>query len=135
MANPIIYEFDPSVYPRKMWVAVTKDVEYLKNHFYFEDDVSGFENQFNAVVFSAVEVKTFNNGVFVLFSSKKHMTVETIAHESVHVTTMIFRDCAMKFSFENGLDEHFAYMVGWAANCMNKIKTGKVQKNNILEEK
>ena len=33
MKESTIYEFDPAIYPRKVWVAVTDDTESLKNYF------------------------------------------------------------------------------------------------------
>ena len=82
--------------------------------------------------FAVVDLDKSNNGVLVIFPSKKQMTVKTIAHESVHVATQIFSDCNMGFSFEAGMDEHFAYLVGWAADCMNNIRTGNVQNLKTL---
>lgn len=71
----------------------------------------------------------------VLFSSKRDMTVKNIAHESVHVTTEIFKDCNVGFSYDIGMDEHFAYLTGWAADCIHKVKTGNIQQDNILADK
>ncbi|HPC14132.1 MAG TPA: hypothetical protein PLN36_07180 [Bacteroidales bacterium] len=36
MKESTIYEFDPAIYPRKVWVAVTDDTESLKNYFSFD---------------------------------------------------------------------------------------------------
>ena len=132
MKESTIYEFDPAIYPRKVWVAVTDDTESLKNYFYFDADVNDFYRSFDAVVFPVYDLDKSNNGVLVIFPSKKQMTVKTIAHESVHVATQIFSDCNMGFSFEAGMDEHFAYLVGWAADCMNNIRTGNVQNLKTL---
>ncbi len=132
MKESTIYEFDPAIYPRKVWVAVTDDTESLKNFFYFDNDVNDFYRSFDAVVFPVYDLDKSNNGVLVIFASKKQMTVKTIAHESVHVATQIFSDCNMGFSFEAGMDEHFAYLVGWAADCMNNIRTGNVQNLKTL---
>jgi len=84
MKESTIYEFDPAIYPRKVWVAVTDDTESLKNYFSFDADVNEFYRSFDAVVFPVYDLDKSNNGVLVIFPSKKQMTVKTIAHESVH---------------------------------------------------
>lgn len=132
MKESTIYEFDPAIYPRKVWVAVTDDTESLKNYFYFNEDINESYRNSDAVVFPVHDLFTSNNGVLVLFSSKKNMNVKTIAHEAAHVAVQIFNDCNIGFSYEVGMDEHFAYLVGWAADCMNNIRTGNVQNLKTL---
>ena len=53
------------------------------------------------------------------------MLVSDVAHESVHVASCIFDDCNMTFGFSDGKDEHFAYLVGFAADCINQVRTNK----------
>ncbi|MEG1838961.1 MAG: hypothetical protein RR220_06700 [Bacteroidaceae bacterium] len=51
--------------------------------------------------------------------------INTIVHESVHIASCIFDDCSMTMGFSDGRDEHFAYLVGWAADCINQVRTNK----------
>ena len=53
------------------------------------------------------------------------MDVETISHESVHVASCIFNDCGLRMGFADQQDEHFAYLVGWVAKCIDKVKKDK----------
>ena len=52
--------------------------------------------------------------------------IDIIAHESVHVTNSIFQDTHIDFNYEN--DEHYAYMVGWVAKCIEEAFDLKLTK-------
>ena len=122
-----MHEFDPIIYPRKLWVVVTESEEFIHDNFDIEYDIEGFSNKFDAIVFPA-QIKEGNYlGVIVAFRSKSEMSVKNIAHESVHISSVIFNDCNMTMGFDGGKDEHFAYLTGWAADCINSIKNGRLK--------
>lgn len=63
-------------------------------------------------------------GVLVWLCSKD-ISVNDVAHEAVHVASCIFDDCNMTIGFDGGRDEHFAYLAGFAADCINQVRTNK----------
>ena len=120
MSTPIqIHQFENAIYPRKLWVAVCDNEEAVNKRFGVD-----FENsdRWQAYVFSCTDSESGNLGVCCIFRRKKYLTVKNIAHEAVHVASNIFNDCNMTMGFDNGKDEHFAYLVGWVADCINQLK-------------
>lgn len=121
-----IYEFDPVIYPRKLWVIVTDKDNELEELFDMECDITGFANKNEAIVFPCSLKENGKKGVAVVFQKKKYMTIKNMAHESVHIASVIFLECGIDMGFTDGLDEHYAYLIGWAASCCEKVKKGKV---------
>ncbi|WP_052517122.1 hypothetical protein [Bacteroides reticulotermitis] len=113
-----IHEFNPVVYPRKLWVVITDSEVFLNDNFETECDIDDFSYKYGAIVFPASLKETNDLGAVVVFPSKKEMTVKNIAHESVHIASVIFNDCNMTMGFDGGKDEHFAYLAGWAATAL-----------------
>lgn len=121
-----ICEFNPVIYPYKLWVVIGgapseipdsflgydgKDIENIK------DDTSNLE----AFTMPVMDKEKNSYGVVIYFVSKKVMTCCAIAHESSH---------AAKFLFEHiGADmkehEPFEYVVGWIADCCEKSRKNK----------
>lgn len=61
-------------------------------------------------------------GVLVAFQDED-VSVKTIAHESVHVADAMFDWCGI---YSQGFDESneaYAYLVGWAAECIDDYLT------------
>ena len=120
-----IHKFDPIIYPRKVWVLVTRSGGYLDEIFEHDCDLENFSDNATAIVFPCILKETREFGVAVVFTYKKYMDVETISHESVHVASCIFNDCGLRMGFADQQDEHFAYLVGWVAKCIDKVKKDK----------
>lgn len=126
MKNKVtIHQFDPIIYPRKLWVVFTDNSEILKKHFDTECEYEEAMEKCEAFVFSCSHKESYKLGVCIVFLKHKYVNIKNIAHESVHIASQIFADCNMTMGFDNGNDEHFAYLVGWAADCINQVKTGK----------
>ena len=85
-----IHEFDPVIYPRKLWVAVSTDTL---------------------------------SDILVRYESKNAITIANIAHESSHIAMNIFDYIGAKVDLAN--QETFSYLVGWIADCINQVRTGK----------
>lgn len=62
-------------------------------------------------------------GILVRFESKNAITIANIAHESSHIAMNIFDYIGAKVDLAN--QETFSYLVGWVANCINQVRTGK----------
>jgi hypothetical protein len=126
MGNRKVYQFDQPIYPYKLWVVITDVFSIIKDEF-VEDDLSemvfvGEEGKYEAMS-CAVRAKEFPNkyGSVVLFYSRKFMTVKNIAHESVHAGKQFFKHIGADIRD----DEPFEYIVGWIAECIEKVKLNK----------
>ena len=127
-----IYEFDPVIYPFRLWVAVNPSPDEIKEKFYgFTTDNERVEIQddlndcFKIATTTIVSDKKSGwVGCFVSIWKPKQMDVKTIAHEASHVADFISEQFGITMdSFENG--EAKAYLVGWAADCIEKVKKGR----------
>lgn len=115
-----IAEFDPLIYPRKMWVVVGRG-RYEERF----DGVSPWDEDSYAIVDGVRDRERNKGGLLVRFASVEDITFENVAHEAFHVAAEIYRYCGIKAELENS--EHMAYLIGWAANCMGSIKDAFVQ--------
>ena len=112
-----IHEFDPVIYPRKLWVAVSTYT--FSDRF---EGVSEWDDTADAIV-DCVRDKLRNlGGILVRFESK-NATIANIAHESSHIAMNIFDYIGAKVDLAN--QETFSYLVGWVADCINQVRTGK----------
>lgn len=129
-----IHCFVNHIYPRKLYVVITDSAFFLNQHFTnreCEEQISqeDFDNN-KAITFRCASKINGDYGVCVAFRKKIYMTVREMAHEALHVATSIHKDFGMSMGFNLGEDETCAYITGWAADCMNRVKT-----NNFDYEK
>ena len=124
--NTIIYEFDPVIYPYKVWVIVTKKTDIITDKFltYDGDEIREFDkmcNKLSAYVFPVLTKDKTQYGVLIVFYSKACMTYEIVAHESSHAAKYLFNH------INADMTEHepFEYVVGWIARCIGNIKLNK----------
>lgn len=113
-----VHEFNPQIYPRKVWVAVSKD-KFAERF----DGVSEWDETCDAIV-DCVHDKLRNlGGVLVRFGSVEDMTVANISHESTHIAMEIFDYIGANVDLHN--QEPFSYLVGWVADCIEQVRTGQ----------
>lgn len=123
-----IHEFDLKIYPRRLWVTYSCHASVL-NDIFPEGDQSGepFKDNMgsaNAVTTHCRRMKPdVKGGVLIRFASKGEMTMNEIAHESVHAAAEVFDYIDANFASNN--QEPFAYLVGYIADCCWQVKTGK----------
>lgn len=121
-----IHEYDPVIYPRKVWIIKGKgcggDInEYFCDANYKPLIIDGFNGVY-ACVWGIVRYKpTDKLGVLIWLISD--VGVESCAHEAVHAVNKIFTECDIDYAQEH--DEHFAYFVGKIADWMYQVWTGK----------
>lgn len=126
MKQPKIHEFDPVIYPYKLWVIIAPHPDIIEEKF---DEYTGGRIVFvpgdvdrsDAFVMPVSRKENPKFGVIVFFRSKKSMSYNIVAHESSH---------AAKYLFDHiGADvkehEPFEYVVGWIAECIEKVKRNK----------
>lgn len=119
-----IYEFDPQIYPQKLWVSVGATKEDLADF----EDINEMSNVSIATTTPICRLKPKKlGGVLIRFRNKHDMTAENITHESVHAAMCILDYCDVAFHADN--QEPIAYMAGWVAKCVEKVKQGKVNNN------
>lgn len=127
-----------NLYACKLFIVKYEDIEdtsYIGNNFIFHKgndlvDGSRFDDilkedkeSAHAAVYS---VRRKKDGILgVLLVIYEDITTEHVAHEAVHIA-----DYFCEFSgittqdFSEG-NEHYAYLVGWAAGCIAKVLTDK----------
>lgn len=116
-----IFEFNPLIYPRRIWIGYNVKGKTLKTYFGVDiDNMDGFD----ASVYHDLRREANKKlGVFVRFESKKAMTTSNIAHESVHAALDILDELG---SFASNVNqEPFAYLVGYIAKCCDAVKRSK----------
>ena len=119
-----IYEFDPHIYPRKLWVSVGASTEEFQERF-GKEDIKDFDESYYAETMAVQQKEPLLGGVLVRFQDLKVMTTENIAHEAVHASIEIFDYCDCRIDVDN--QEPFAYLVGWIAKCCDEVK------NNLMK--
>lgn len=123
-----IHEFYPTIYPRLIWVSKYVNEKDINNLFAKRDGSEiylGIEkgNEPKATTLNVWNKETGKYGVLVCIHSR--INVEDVAHEAVHVASFIFNDCGVSMGFGDGEDEHLAYLVGFAADCINQVRINK----------
>lgn len=120
----VFHEFDPVIYPLKLWVVMTNSVEIINERFssYPKGEIEMDFRKFDAGVILAVKKEDKNIGILMVFENAKHFTIETIAHETSHAVREIWKH--LKEDYYG--DEATAYLSGWIADCCWKVKTGKL---------
>ena len=132
----MIHKFDTCIYPRNVWVAVTPKESEITDKFL---EASGrelslddlYEFNFEACAFRVRDKETKELGCVIWFPRKSSMTVKIIAHESVHCALDIFEDVGAIITPNN--QEPFAYLVGFCAECCQKVKTNSVFPDNNIQ--
>lgn len=132
MKKVTIHEFHPSIYPRRIWVVKGCNKKIIKDKFSERDgeeivlkNEEGYESA--CTVFPYVKLK--ENGKYgYLVCIQSRLSAGDVAHESVHVATEIFREIGAIHTPDN--QEPFAYLVGWIADCIQQVITGKFNESN-----
>lgn len=123
-----IHQFNPTIYPRKLWVMKGGSVDDISDAFTEPDGeeirLMACSAELYAMTLKVCHRETGFLGVLVWLCSKD-ISVKDVAHEAVHVASCIFEDCGMRMGFADGRDEHFAYLVGFASDCINQVRTNK----------
>ena len=119
-----IHEFNPAIYPFKLWVVVSKDLKAINESF---TTLGGNEVYFDVPVGTDAWVGHIPlkydglNGILMVFKNKKEITVSNITHETNHALKVIWD----YLGEETIGDEANAYLAGWIAECIWKVKLNK----------
>jgi len=120
-----VYEFDPVIYPVKIWVSITCYLRPISEQFVGYPDFTPlnpiFEEKMERFAQMVVEKETGVFGVLLVFRSKKVMTAGKIAHEATHAARKIWDH----ISEENTGTEADAYLVEWITKCADDVRKNK----------
>lgn len=119
-----IFEFDPQIYPRKLWVSVGASTEELQEKF-GKDDIKDFDENYYAETMAVRQKETLLGGILIRFGDLKAMTTGIITHEASHAAIEIFDYCDCRIDVDN--QEPFSYLIGWIARCCDEVK------NNLMK--
>ena len=124
-----IDEYSPNIYPRKLWVVC--EVKGIKDAFAILDnntlsteviayDLEDIAEKSIAIT-TAVRYRADDSlGVLVILPEPNSITVEAIAHESVHVADYFSNQLNLVGQDYSEGNEAYAYLVGWSAGCISK---------------
>ena len=115
----IIKQFDPQIYPRKLWVVIEPDMGKLMSRF------GGLEkDELEDETWDAMTAHVYNKnknigGLMVIFKNSECLTSSNITHESIHVAMDILDYVGVKIDYDN--QEPLAYLAGWVTECVYKV--------------
>ena len=118
-----IHEFDPVIYPCKLWVAITTECRTLSERFEWKYDGTAIDIDFENTdaITGLVRCKEDNRiGVLIVFENRKACTISNIAHEASHAVDDIWQRIGEK----NVGHEANAYLIGWVAKCIEEVRKG-----------
>ena len=121
-----IYQFDPMIYPRFLWVVTGGDYSDIKKWFQASDGEEIEESDVNHLGGLTVSVIFRQNqcfGILIWFPDIRLTKANWITHESVHGTLEFFDQLGLRVDYQN--QEPMAYLAGWFAECIEFVKTGK----------
>ena len=122
----IIHEFDPIIYPFKLWISIANDTEYIKSKFLYYPQMKelNFKSkvEFNASVDTVMNRETNMIGFLICFNNFKACTTGIIAHEATHVSDRAWKHIGER----KKASEANAYLVEWIVNCCEKVKLNKI---------
>lgn len=82
------FEYDPVIYPRKIWVHIGTDFKELAPKVF--DDIEFGDKEYYGVVYGEVARKTDGMlGILASFPYVKDMTMKVCSHEASHICDAI----------------------------------------------
>jgi len=119
-----IHQFDPIIYPVKLWIVTHPILDEIKKNFVEHDEAPlsiGAKSSGVAQTYSKIVINNNTNkyGILIVLYSK--ISVGQIAHEATHAARVVW-DWLGEYS--TGIEAD-AYLVGWVADCIDQVKTNK----------
>ena len=119
-----IFEFNPEIFPLKLFVVFTDSNDFLKENFRTSDGerfnfrINEIGNDANTFYY-VKRTGSDENGIMLQFFTYEP-PMDYIAHESYHFARRLLEYCN-----DEGSNETYALLVGWAAKCVdNAMKQG-----------
>ena len=121
------YEFNPVLYPISLMVAWGRDGKWSSDDF---DEISLGDNA--ATTYFVKHKPTDRMCVLIRFYDKRAMSdYGLVSHESFHASIFIldYLGSALNPKYQ----EHAAYLAGWVANCINRVRKGDLEPRKLQE--
>ncbi|MEG0560844.1 MAG: hypothetical protein RR513_10075, partial [Muribaculaceae bacterium] len=118
----MIYEFNPQIYPRKIWIYIGEDEEKVKNYF-IEDGSIKLSKRYYAITCNVRKKGTNMLGYLIWFHKKSEVTPSISAHEATHAALHIIDDIGGDVDLKN--QEYISYLIDWIVECIYKVKNIK----------
>lgn len=123
-----IHQFDPIIYPYKLWIIVDKTPNIISSNFkeYSGEDIMFIDSKTNMFQAFTMPVRKIDKvssdyGVVLFFRSRNSITYELASHEASHAAKYLFKHIGADITEH----EPFEYVIGWIANCIYQVKTNK----------
>ena len=113
------FEYDPVIYPRKLWVHIGDDFKELAPKAFCNIVVDENKDYYGVEYGEVIRKSDDKYGILVSFPKRKDMTMDICVHEASHVCD----DLEKATGLEHG-GESSAYLIGWIASCINKALLG-----------
>lgn len=138
MKSGKIHEFNPEVYPFRLWVGVNVQAQEIKDKFFAWNvgddtvcDITDLDLSGNTIAATTYPVCCKEDnwiGAFVHIRRKDKCSVGVIAHEASHVCDLLSDRLGLVGEVDNLFShgEARAYFIEWIANRINEVKTGKI---------
>lgn len=129
MERIIIRQFDPVIYPFKLWITITNNLKDLKNLFVDNkgERLKGNLNDCKARTCNVCLKENINSkGILIIFTDKEYLTAKIIAHEAYHCSVSMWNYIEETYPSE----EATAYLIGWIADCINNLKIDNGEDKN-----
>lgn len=126
-----IHEFDPLIYPTRIWVGTRVPKDVIVERFYSllsDGSVSDFEysNDVSSVAtcYPVGEKESGWKGILCIIHKPKNTGVGVIAHEAEHIVCWICEQFGIESTtFEDS--EPRAYLIQWVANSIYEAMKNK----------
>lgn len=130
-----IYEFDPLIYPTRVWVGVEVPFKEASEKFYslmsdgsvadFSDGVDARGMAPIATCYPVRDRESGWRGMFCHINRPKQTGVGVMAHEAEHIVCWICEQFGIQSAtFDDS--EPRAYLIQWIAECINEVKNGRI---------
>ena len=121
------YEFNSVLYPISLMVAWGRDGKWSSDDF---DDIELKGDA--AITYFCKHKPTDNMCVLIRFYDKRVMSdYGIVSHESFHAAMFILDYVGSGISVD--YQEHAAYLAGWVANCINRVRKGDLEPRKLQE--
>lgn len=133
-----IYEFDPVIYPTRLWAVKNPNVEEVGKLFYpmdsngnvvdeFGDALNGDGIYANTIIVGHKE--TFIRGCLISIFRPSQCGAGVCAHEALHYLAFMSEQFGIPLG-DFGTSEPLAYLEQWATNCIWSVLTDKPEQMN-----
>lgn len=129
-----IYEFDPLIYPTRLWIGIEVPYQAISEKFYsilsdgsvadFSDGVEERGITAIATCYPVGDKESGWKGVFCHIHRPKLMSVGVMAHEAEHIVCWICEQLGIQSAtFDDS--EPRAYLIQWITERFNEVKNNK----------